>query len=448
MTVQTTNAFTATIADGVQTVFDFDFQTQESGWVQAFEIDLSENEIPRLDITVVINEDQEANPGGTCTFSVAPLVNFTAVVFRNAPQTQQTDYVPYDAFPAESTENALDKLTMLVQDAEFAAGGGGGGGEGPGPVFTTDVSVFKNDPAYFLNNDNGTISKFFLDGPQGSPAIAFSKDAGVSFDHIFSVTPSGAGEGEIQLYGPNDQQRINIKDVEIEVFRDLRIVDDNPAFFLDNDDGNIMRLGVDESGGGNAGIVVSSNNGVSFDNVLTRTMEGAGEGELQLYGPNGILKMNLEADDVAFFQSIRMEPGQDVNLGTTGSLNCSRPLGSAERNIRGNPQVGIAGARILGVDGTVLAGSYGILAVNHSDQGIYQIQLVPDEAADIELEDWGFAWDCSYGIFGPGSMLITPVTDGVSTVAVAFLLTNDIETGPQNPISFGITVFNTGRSAL
>ena len=39
-------------------------------------------------------------------------------VYRDTPITQETQYEPYSAFPAEATENALDKLTEITQELE------------------------------------------------------------------------------------------------------------------------------------------------------------------------------------------------------------------------------------------------------------------------------------------------------------------------------------------
>lgn len=52
---------------------------------------------------------------GSVTLTAALPVGQTLTVVRNVPATQDADYVPGDAFPAESHEEALDKLTMLVQ---------------------------------------------------------------------------------------------------------------------------------------------------------------------------------------------------------------------------------------------------------------------------------------------------------------------------------------------
>jgi hypothetical protein len=48
-----------------------------------------------------------------------PLAGTEIIVYRDTPITQETEYRPYSAFPAESTENALDKLTEISQELEY-----------------------------------------------------------------------------------------------------------------------------------------------------------------------------------------------------------------------------------------------------------------------------------------------------------------------------------------
>lgn len=56
------------------------------------------------------------NPaGGTLTMITAPTSDETLTFLRYVSETQETDYVDYSKFPAESHERALDKLTMLFQ---------------------------------------------------------------------------------------------------------------------------------------------------------------------------------------------------------------------------------------------------------------------------------------------------------------------------------------------
>ena len=52
--------------------------------------------------------------GGSITFVTAPANTKTVLFLRNVPATQSTDYLATGAFPAESHENALDRLTTIV----------------------------------------------------------------------------------------------------------------------------------------------------------------------------------------------------------------------------------------------------------------------------------------------------------------------------------------------
>lgn len=55
------------------------------------------------------------NPTGSVTLVAALPVGQTLTIIRNVPKTQEADYVQNSDFPAESHENALDKLTMIDQ---------------------------------------------------------------------------------------------------------------------------------------------------------------------------------------------------------------------------------------------------------------------------------------------------------------------------------------------
>ncbi len=53
--------------------------------------------------------------GGTVTMLTAPATGETLIIQRNVPATQTSDFPPNDRLPAATVEDALDKLTMLVQ---------------------------------------------------------------------------------------------------------------------------------------------------------------------------------------------------------------------------------------------------------------------------------------------------------------------------------------------
>ena len=71
--------------------------------------------------TQVLNTDytvQDAGDpsGGSVTMVVAPATGETLTILRDVPLTQLLDYIENDNFPADSHEQALDKLTMIVQE--------------------------------------------------------------------------------------------------------------------------------------------------------------------------------------------------------------------------------------------------------------------------------------------------------------------------------------------
>ena len=76
------------------------------------------------DATLTLDADYSVTGAGgatgTVTLVIALAVGEKLTIVRNVPATQEADYVQNDAFPAESHETALDKLTMLFQQADEA----------------------------------------------------------------------------------------------------------------------------------------------------------------------------------------------------------------------------------------------------------------------------------------------------------------------------------------
>ena len=119
MTVSSTNTKNSYSGDGSTTVFAYTFKI--------FDDD---------DITVILRTDATGGEtvqtkgthysvsgvgeagGGNITFVTAPASGITVVLIRETALTQTTDYTPNDPFPASSHEDALDRLTLMVQDQQ------------------------------------------------------------------------------------------------------------------------------------------------------------------------------------------------------------------------------------------------------------------------------------------------------------------------------------------
>lgn len=97
--------------------FVIGFRFLENSHIQAIQTAAS------VETALVLNVDYTvtgagASSGGTLTLTVALPLGQTLTINRLVPATQLTDYTQSDSFPAESHEDALDKLTMLAQQLQ------------------------------------------------------------------------------------------------------------------------------------------------------------------------------------------------------------------------------------------------------------------------------------------------------------------------------------------
>ena len=114
MTVSNTNTNDRFTTNGVTVAFTYTFYATDTNQIFASTIDSDGNETAYTDFTVVLAGD---NNGGTFTTGTA-LNDVDLFIYRDTPQTQETDYVKGGRFPAESHEAALDKLTLQSQEQQ------------------------------------------------------------------------------------------------------------------------------------------------------------------------------------------------------------------------------------------------------------------------------------------------------------------------------------------
>lgn len=108
MTVQDVPQFVEYVGNDAQTNFAFVFRVDDPSWVVLG--------FPTGFLSLNLNVNQDTTPGGSVDYSVAPPTGQVVRIGRSTPKDQDLDYTRYDAFDSESHEDALDKLTMLVQD--------------------------------------------------------------------------------------------------------------------------------------------------------------------------------------------------------------------------------------------------------------------------------------------------------------------------------------------
>ena len=111
MTIETTGNTIIAIADGVQTVFPFDFLVYT-----ASSIEIYFNGLPELTGFIVSGL---GNPdGGEIIFDVAPPNQAIVTIIRTLLLVQETDYEPYSAFPANTVEVDFDRTVMMCQQIQ------------------------------------------------------------------------------------------------------------------------------------------------------------------------------------------------------------------------------------------------------------------------------------------------------------------------------------------
>lgn len=183
MTITTLNNIVQTPSDGVNAAFPFTFDTQTIASILVFE----DNTLTVLPYTVVLSADQESAPGGVATFDAAvPANGILVTVIRVEVLDQLTNYTVKGKFPSASHENALDKLTRMVQQQQEILGR---------MLFTSFV-------------DNAGMDYEF-------PPYSADKLIGwhATDKKLINITPSGGGGGISPIYLDWTPELVNGSDI-------------------------------------------------------------------------------------------------------------------------------------------------------------------------------------------------------------------------------------------
>lgn len=115
MTISSTSNNVSYSVDGSTKSFSFEFTVYQKSDVNCYLVDSDGNETEYTDFSVTLNANNE---GGTVTTSSAIKTSQaeSILIIRETEETQDLDLIEGGKFPADSVEDALDKLTMLAQD--------------------------------------------------------------------------------------------------------------------------------------------------------------------------------------------------------------------------------------------------------------------------------------------------------------------------------------------
>ena len=110
MTVQNIKPFSTHIANGSTDDFLFTYYVYNQIDVKV----IMDGTVVRP--TIVLNPDQQLNPGGYMHFDIVPKNGAQIASWRETPLIQATDYPGYGTFPSEAHEGSMDVIVLMVQD--------------------------------------------------------------------------------------------------------------------------------------------------------------------------------------------------------------------------------------------------------------------------------------------------------------------------------------------
>ena len=120
MTISTTTLRNSYSGNGSTTAFAYTYPINTTSEITVIERSATGAETVKSEGTGSANYGIADNgaAGGTVTMVTAPAAGTTLIILRNTELTQETDYVANDPFPAETHEDALDKLQMQTQELQ------------------------------------------------------------------------------------------------------------------------------------------------------------------------------------------------------------------------------------------------------------------------------------------------------------------------------------------
>ena len=118
MTVSSTTNKVSYSGNGSTTIFAYTFKIFADADLDVYIRSSAGTETLKTLTTDYTVSNAGVEGGGNVTFGTAPATGETVVIQRKLALTQGTDYVENDPFPAESHEEALDRLTFIVQQQQ------------------------------------------------------------------------------------------------------------------------------------------------------------------------------------------------------------------------------------------------------------------------------------------------------------------------------------------
>ena len=118
MTISTLTIKNSYNGDGSVTAFNYTFKITNEDDIEVITRTSAGTETVKVLTTDYTVSGVGNAGGGTVTFVTAPASGLTVILRRDTPQTQGLDLIENDPLPANSLEDAFDKLTSITQELQ------------------------------------------------------------------------------------------------------------------------------------------------------------------------------------------------------------------------------------------------------------------------------------------------------------------------------------------
>lgn len=200
MTVSSTQAREIYSCNGVTTVNTVPFRILDETHLRIVKFTIATSAVVDLVLTTDYTVQNVGAANAQFTMNAAPSSLYKLIAIRNVPLSQATDYVANDAFPAESHETALDKLTMTMQQLKDISDRSASLPEFSPlalrvilPTPTDQHMMYWNGSTGALANTSFTITSFATDvSNTAANAAAASASAGAASGSASSASSSAS----------------------------------------------------------------------------------------------------------------------------------------------------------------------------------------------------------------------------------------------------------------
>ena len=118
MTISSTTVKVSYNGNSSTTVFAYTYKILDDDEIQVIIRSSTGTETIKTKTTHYTVSGVGNSAGGNITFLTAPVTGETVILKRNTTKTQETDYIANDPFPANSHEEALDRVMMVSQEIQ------------------------------------------------------------------------------------------------------------------------------------------------------------------------------------------------------------------------------------------------------------------------------------------------------------------------------------------